>query len=300
MHPDPDPQLRRAPIRLLVVGSPQQNERITVDNQPGPRLSKGSLSMPDVEEYRQRQYAIHTVALGGGAVPGAASLFDTDLTNGLLAIVASDWPGEDLWKGGQTKAASKLIDLVNSKIGSDQWLITVFDPLPLMLADSSIRVEVDLGVLRQALDVTQRIRHGREGGVEIVSDEAVKTLQDLDMHPALGVLTDAHVSESEIAAARGAASEYDRVAAYIELVGEDEIADRAARAEEALPADPKERYGCLGLGWCPMCGHESLVVSQMLDYGSETGTCFACSHVVTEEMVADSEFHAMLRSHDHE
>lgn len=52
--------------------------------------------MHDVQKHRQRQYAIHTVALGNGAVPGAASLFDTALTNGLLAIVASDWPGEEL------------------------------------------------------------------------------------------------------------------------------------------------------------------------------------------------------------
>jgi hypothetical protein len=256
--------------------------------------------MPDLEEQRQRQYAIHTVALGDGTVPHAATLFDTALTNGLLAIVVADWPGEDQGRNGKTKPASELIKLVGLKIGGHHWLIAVLDPLPFTPNDSSITVEVDLGVLQHALDVTQPIRHGRGGGSEIVPAEAVKALQDLDMHPALGVLTDAHVSESEIATATAAAAEYDRVSAYIDLVGEDEITSRAARAGEALPVDPKERYDSPGLGWCDMCGHESLVISRVLDYGSETGTCFACSYVVTEEMVADSEFSAMLRSHDHE
>lgn len=119
------------------------------------------------------------------------------------------------------------------------------------------------------------------------------------MHPALGVLADAHVSESEIAVAAMAAAEYDRVATYIELVGDDEIANRAARADDALPSD-RERYDSLGLGWCDMCGHNSLVISHILEYGSETGTCFACSYVVIAEMLTDSEFYAMLRSHEHE
>lgn len=256
--------------------------------------------MPDVQQHRQRQYAIHTVALGDGKVPGAASLFDTALTNGLLAIVASGWPGEELWSNQQTKPASKLIQLVKAKTDSDQWLIAVLEPLPFPPDEPAIRVEVDLTVLCRALDETQRIRHGRDGGTETLSEEAVKGLRDLDMHPALGVLADAHVSESEIAAATVAAAEYDRVATYIELVGEDELANRAARAGDALSADPKERYDSPGLGWCDMCGHNSLVTSQILEYGSETGTCFACSYVVTEEMVADSEFYAMLKSHDHE
>ncbi|WP_158853146.1 hypothetical protein [Saccharothrix deserti] len=256
--------------------------------------------MPDVQQHRQRQYAIHTVALGDGAVPGAASLFDTALTNGLLAIVASDWPGEELWTNQQTKPASKLIQLVKSKIDSDQWLIAVLEPLPFPPDEPAIRVEVDLTALCRAVDDTQPIRHGRDGGTEALLEEAVKALRGLDMHPALGVLSDAHASESEIAAATAAAAEYDRVATYIELVGEDEIAKRAARSEDALPSDPKERYDSLGLGWCDMCGHNSLVISQVLRYGSEIGTCFACSYVVTEEMVDDSEFYAMLRSHDHE
>ncbi|SDU11477.1 hypothetical protein SAMN04489733_1253 [Amycolatopsis keratiniphila] len=49
-----------------------------------------------------------------------------------------------------------------------------------------------------------------------------------------------------------------------------------------------------------MFGHEALIISHVLEYGSEIGACFACSHTVTEASVSKEEFSAMLRSHDHE
>jgi hypothetical protein len=80
---------------------------------------------------------------------------ESGLTNGLLAIVASDWPGEELLNGQQTKPASKLIQLVKSKIDSDQWL--VLEPPPFPPDEPAIRVEVDLTVLRRALDEPPRV-----------------------------------------------------------------------------------------------------------------------------------------------
>lgn len=51
-----------------------------------------------------------------------------------------------------------------------------------------------------------------------------------------------------------------------------ELTRRAQYAADALPFDPKERYFSSGIGWCPIHGHEVLVISAVLEYGSEIGS----------------------------
>src|SRR5919197_5467787 len=96
-----------------------------------------------VAEHRQRRYAVHALALGDGTVSGAASLFDAALTNGLLAVVEMDWPGET-GPPAHLKSARQLIDLVRGKVGGDRWLIAAFDPLPALWGEPASRMEVDL------------------------------------------------------------------------------------------------------------------------------------------------------------
>ena len=248
----------------------------------------------DVEQYRQRQYAVHTLALGDGDVPGAASLFDSALTNGLLAIVAKAWPGEDT-HNDRTLSAKLLVDLIISKTGTSDWLIAEYEGL--LFDETRVRVEVDLHLLRQALAETQPVRHGRAGGTEVIDKAVVRALRSLDAHDALSVLTDMHIDQAEVAAATVRAVEGQRVARYIDLIGYAEVDRRAERAADVLPIDPKERSAHLGLGDCPMCGRESLVVEGELDYGTQLGTCVACSFVYTEEMADDAELRRMLDYH---
>lgn len=248
----------------------------------------------DVEQHRQRQYAVHTLALGDGDAPGAASLFDSALTNGLLAIVAKAWPGEDT-HNGRTLPATQLINLIISKIGTSVWLIAEHEGLP--FDETPFRVVVDLHLLRQALAETQPVRHGRTGGTEVIDEAVVSALRSLDAHDALGVLTDMHIDQDEVTAATARAVEGQRVARYIDLIGDVELDRRAERAADVLPIDPKERSAHLGLGDCPMCGCESLVIEGELHYGTQLGTCVACSFVYTEEMADDAEFRRMLDYH---
>jgi hypothetical protein len=247
------------------------------------------------QEHRKRQYAIHTLALGDGDAPGAASLFDTALTNGMLAVVAAEWPGEEL-QGRATLSASKLIDLVISKTGTSDWFIALDDGLPLPKSTPR-RITVDLGLLRQTLTQTQPVRHGRPGGTEVVGQAVVLALRHLDEHYALGVLHEENINQAEVTAAGVRAFETLRVARYIDLVGDEELERRAQQAKDALPCDPKERSVHLGLGDCPMCGYVSLVVEAELRYGTQLGTCVACSFVHTEEISDDEEFSRMLEYH---
>ncbi|UUV30010.1 hypothetical protein NQK81_35405 [Amycolatopsis roodepoortensis] len=256
--------------------------------------------LTSLADHRRQRYAVHTVALDDGAVPGAASLFDTALTNGLLAIVEAEWPGETANARGFTKPASQLLTLIRDKIGSNRWIVTTLPAMPFPPDDRPTPIEVDLAVLEQAVTDTQSVRHGKAGGATTVPLDVVRALQELDFHDALSVLSDARIDQVELAEATAAAVEYDRVATYIELIGDEELARRADQASDALPFDPKERHDSAGIGLCPMCGHEALVISHVLEYGSEIGTCFACSHTVTEASVSEEEFSAMLRSHGHE
>ena len=249
----------------------------------------------DDQEHRKRQYAVHTLALGDGDAPGAASLFDTALTNGMLAIVATEWPGEEL-QGRVTLPARKLIDLVISKISTTNWVIALDNGLPFPKSPPR-QVAVDLQILRQAIVDTQPVRHGRTGGLEEVSRAVVLALHHLDQHHALGVLHEEDINQAEVAAAGVRAFETLRVARYIDLVGDDELERRAERAKDALPVDPKERSIHLGLGDCPMCGYAALVVEGELHYGTQLGTCFACSFVHTEQMADEAEFRRMLDYH---
>jgi hypothetical protein len=63
---------------------------------------------------RVDQYARCTAALRARMdQPGAEGLFDQALNNGLAAIVAKRWPGEEVsGKGPRVKFASELLDVI--------------------------------------------------------------------------------------------------------------------------------------------------------------------------------------------
>lgn len=241
----------------------------------------------DLDEWRRHRYTVNTLALGRGDVDGAPGLFDSALTNGLLAAVTHDWPGEEGNAKGRTLSANQLLGVVREKVSSSTWSVDQ-GPHP---------ATVDLDVLAQEIVDTQAARHGRAGGHEVVSPAAVAALHKLDSHPALGVLTNAHIDREEVNDARARAVEEQRVTQYMALIGDEELDRRAARAEEALPFDPKDRYSSMGIGECPVCWRDALIVEEELHYGTQLGTCVACSYVYTERLARDAEFERMLEYH---
>ncbi len=63
---------------------------------------------------RRVRYATNTLALRNHLVPPDGP-FDTALTNGLLAIVAEEWPGQEYNAKGHTKAASELLAFIEGQ-----------------------------------------------------------------------------------------------------------------------------------------------------------------------------------------
>jgi hypothetical protein len=80
------------------------------------------------------------IVLRDNRLPPEAS-YDAALTNGLLAIVADEWLGEEITLSGKMKAARDLLDVIDRH----------GNPFPY----------IDTSVLRDGLDLTQPARHGR-------------------------------------------------------------------------------------------------------------------------------------------
>jgi len=237
-------------------------------------------------DYRKSQYAIHAMALGDGTVRGASSLFDTALTNGLLVIVHQQWPGDSECKGW-TRSASQLIDFIMAQdcvSPNSSWNLCACEPLPFM-PDSGGTVTVNLALLREALTHTQALRHGRTTSSSEVASDAVAALRALDHHPALRVLSDHELDQYETAVATAIAAEYERAIDYMNLIGGDEIENRANRVSDVADAR---------LGVCPLCHFTCFMVSEELYWGSQIGTCFACSYVVTQDEAEVGELAAEI------
>ena len=120
---------------------------------------------------RRVRYATNAVALRDDQLPPEGP-YDAALTNGLLVIVADEWPGEEVWPGGRMKPARDLLDVINSH----------GNPFPY----------VDASVLREGLDLTQPARHGRsDDEFAVLHADHVDALIALDQHPSLQFLDEA-------------------------------------------------------------------------------------------------------------
>jgi hypothetical protein len=74
---------------------------------------------------RARTFAVCAVKLDEDHMDAAEGTFDAALTNALVAIVASEWPGEEKRKPNKphTKAASELLELIRKKGEEDEGVV---------------------------------------------------------------------------------------------------------------------------------------------------------------------------------
>jgi hypothetical protein len=188
---------------------------------------------------RRVRYAMNTLALRNEALP-PEGLFDTAVTNALLAIVAHDSPGDEKKPNGQTLPATALLTLAATSPTVD---------------DSCISAEV----LREGLDLTQPARHGRaDDEFAVLRADHLTALEDLDQHPALGFLSDAE----------GKTVDQCIWAAFLQV------------AEEDLPGCPKDRMMFPEPEECPECWRPTFLPSGWDAFGgtSSPGDCVACGY----------------------
>lgn len=256
--------------------------------------------MPDVQSHRARQYAVCTYALEGTpAADGAEAIFDQALSNGLAAIVAAEWPGSEVGRGGRVLSAGDLLTVIEQRgrtaddgfihllrEGQSEWVTLPFeeDPFPNFTS-------IDVRTLRDGLDKTQDIRHARHEGEdpEGVSDEHIAALRDLGNHPALFALDDEALERAEMGLAQEVAAEHDRATDYWAALGEDERARRMAINYREHYAWETADERC-EVQDCPVCWQEAIVATEFDSYLDQIGigTCIACGYQ-RSRAVADDE-----------
>jgi len=230
---------------------------------------------------------------------GASGIYDTALTNGLAAIVAVRWPGEETMGRRFMKPASALLDVVvaNTDANADGiYELEDLNPPPQIaifgdpLEPTPTRVDVEL--LRDAIKRTQVIRHAREAEARPLEERHVDALaalnDDAALRCSLDYLEDADEHEERVTLAD--AVERARARAYFDQLSVAEWERRAEidYEEEYVEIEDGERYKTPHD--CPVCGFEALIESARDSYVDEfpAGTCAACSYVKSVEL-ADLE-----------
>jgi hypothetical protein len=193
--------------------------------------------------HRRRLYAEGAAVLDQDEhVAGAEALFDSALTNGLLAIMSVPWPQEILRWDGKPHAAERLLQILEDRVGLEdgvaklparQWPAEAAEDSPQRSLDDNETVSIQVDQVRDAVVRTQIPRHGRGPGKQVTRED-VEALLDLDHVVGLHVLQDHYLDEHWRSAQVADRNETARAADYLDLLDEDEITRRQEAAESVL------------------------------------------------------------------
>ncbi|WP_157747064.1 hypothetical protein [Micromonospora echinofusca] len=188
---------------------------------------------------RRLRYGLNVVALEHDLVPPEGP-FDVALTNGLAAIVASDRPGLEREPNGRMLPASALLKVLEGA-----------------------GTALDYEALREALKITQPMRHGRADDEFLVPVRRHLTaLVAIDSHPALLVLE----------RARAAAKVDDLLASLYQ---------QAATDASGIPGmSPDDQLSQPDLEECDECWRMTFLPAGFDEFGgtNSQGRCFACGY----------------------
>ncbi|GAB3855748.1 hypothetical protein GCM10029963_51000 [Micromonospora andamanensis] len=204
---------------------------------------------------RRLRYGLNVVALERDLVPPEGP-FDVALTNGLAAMVASDHPGAEKDGNGRMHPASRLLTILEN--GGQN---------------------LDYSVLREALSITQPLRHARADDEYLLPIQRhLAALVDLDGHPALRVLDRA------------------RSAAHVDPLVVDLYMEAAAEATGLYAMSPKDRLDQPDLEDCDECWRTTFLPSGIDEFGGtkSPGRCAACGYErdaeTARELAIDAEW----------
>lgn len=266
-------------------------------------------NMTDIQRQRAVQYAVCTFALDLDHVTdGAEGVFDQALTNGLAAIVAHEWPGEELRKTGGTLFARALLGVIAERgqvaedgtvrilrLDEPEWIESPFDDDPIPTFTS-----VHVATLEDALDATQALRHARDGGDNVagLTNDHLEALRDLDDHPALFALDEQVIDRAEEGVDAAKAVESSRSADYWWALEDEERGRRRTINYTERYAWETQDSRC-EVDRCPVCWTEALVASEFDSYLGEIGIgmCIACSYARTRDVADDAAMDVQIRRH---
>ncbi|MGP4030320.1 hypothetical protein [Actinomadura sp. 3N407] len=249
-----------------------------------------------VQRGRARQYALCTIAVGYDRVSdGVEGVFDQALTNGLAAIVAHTWPGNEI-EGQRVRSAAGLLEVVKAKGESREpgvWHVPhepadqEHGPTLLEARQTGDVTPVRVEVLHTAIKATQAIRHARDTGQHtgaVLTADHVDALEELDWHPALRTVMDELQGRHEAAVPAADRAERRRATEYLFLLGDEEVQRRAAIDYASLHR-PHHKDDETTVEDCPVCDNLSLVAENHDGLLAEIGIgqCVICSYQRTAE-----------------
>jgi hypothetical protein len=253
------------------------------------------------------------------ALAGREAIFDQALSNGLSAIVAHEWPGEDLYKkNGKTLSASDLLKVIAAHVPQDAATgvhvirdpadiqeqrehgpEAASEPIPKGTEGSIFQFErpalpaldtrVDVRVLEDSLGASQPARHG--GGEGCLQRRHIAALLALDDHISLRNVEEAHADRGWDRARNEDRRSASQAVALLALIGDDEAGHRAEAAENPNAYHPKHNPDGHAFDSCPVCGHDTFCVQGLGIWGDVGfGQCAVCSYIRSPQTADDEGF----------
>lgn len=236
------------------------------------------------------------------SMAGREGIFDQALSNGLAAIVAAEWPGEESDRRGRVLSASALLKVIEERVPATDGVVLIPDqhPMPEIPqgdTDSlfqaprlSSHTRIDMRTLRTGIEVSQTARHGRGAGG--LQRRHVEALLALDGHRSLGVMGEEQQDRIRETAQREDAASQERAAEYLERIGKEEAARRAEHVVNPNAYHPKHNPDGHDLDTCPVCGHETFCVEGLAPVFGRVGygQCLVCTYTRTPDAAEDEAF----------
>ncbi|MEU1447963.1 hypothetical protein ACFWBS_44860 [Streptomyces mirabilis] len=238
---------------------------------------------------------------------GREAIFDQALTNGLAAIVAHEWAGEEADAKGRMLSARALLRLLEGKTSdgklsvSADGVLVIPDPHEQRSVPQSattffewaelppLDTRIDVRVLDDALDASQPARHAR--GVGGLKRRHIEALLALDDHESLRVMSEQHEDRAWQSAREEDGHSLARAVAFLQLIGDEEAAERAERVENPNDYHPKHNPDGHDLELCPVCGFETFCVRALDTFGRVgIGQCLVCTYVRSLRTADDEGF----------
>jgi hypothetical protein len=236
--------------------------------------------------------------------PGAEALFDQALTNGLTAIVAHEWPGEEKDAKGFTRSARDLLKIIQSKVNEDGATGVHVIAEPELDPETKAHWQKmlceegeELPPWTPASTSAHSCTASTSPSLPATPGDPERWSADTSMPYSLRTTIRA-CSRSAGACGPGwlNAREEDRhsiarAVAFLERIGDDEADRRASEAENPNPYHPKHNPDGADLEECPVCGREAF--SDGFDdrgYGFSCGQCLVCTYTRSSAVVDDMAF----------
>ncbi|MFC5639106.1 hypothetical protein [Streptomyces bullii] len=227
------------------------------------------------------------------SMAGREGVFYQALSNGLAAIVASEWPGEELDRNGRVRSASALLKVIEEHVPATDGIMLIPDkhPMPEIPqgdTDSlfqaprlSSHTRIDVRTLQNGIEVSQAAHHGRGAGG--LQHRHVEALLALDGHKSLGAMGEEQQDRIQQTAQREDAASQKRAAEYLERIGEEEAIRRAENVSNPNAFHPEHNPDGQDLDTCPVCGHGTFCVEGLDPVFGRVGygQCLVCTYTRT-------------------